>query len=799
MLLTKKRYNKIKKSKNQSRKLPKRRKKQKKFRRSFRKRHLDLKRKTLKNRKKRVMKGGSLSRWTEKHPQQYAEAITKGITQRELQTAYENITKNMRAEEKVSYSSNLLNQDRRSGKKLIDGSNIPESFNKKVLRMIREKRKQETNKEAAAEQGVKLQPKRRARASTTSQGASKEPLLMAKALTQAQRRKIQQQKQRKNKSRRRRKPSKRQTKKKSQQPSQPPSSPTASKKSQPPPTARVIQQPPSTPTASKKSQPPLTARVIQQPPSTPTASKNSQSSSRQKKKSSRNKRKQSVARQGKYSYELTKIGSKNKPSNMFTNEQIVKLYKKSGLIRKLGFMPSLPMGYTGDINKKNKSIPFAYVAKDFITRTDPGPGTWMPGENGFPYVADRYRTIRQSKSTRSNAGKRQSSSLLSNDPNNPRNILRQILPRDKQRILNTIIKIRQKIKAAVATYQPNEPQLVRQYKNLMIKLAEARSQTEMADSKQKINKVEKDISKLQKEYRELVGKMRDRRPIGKMRDRGPQYVPNAIVSRSSNRPQPPANVPPALASKTENNVLETKRNSKITGRTVVSRNTSRNTSEKTSRRRKSVSFSNKLENRTGNSRTPEEREIAKQQIQELRRKRRQIRDYREQARRNEARRAQVGNIRSKLPEVDPGNFTNIPPPPPPVVDPSKIPTPTPSPTSSASARFSPPPMNRNNRAVAGASKRTPSRDLAVKNNGNIDPGLAALRRFERGPRSTPSDRRRVAGKTNRPRGAEPGKTFNLGGDKWVNIRTDITANPPQVIVTGKIGDNAADTLATIGQ
>ena len=303
------------------------------------------------------------------------------------------------------------------------------------------------------------------------------------------------------------------------------------------------------------------------------------------------------------------------------------------------------------------------------------------------------------------------------------------------------------------------------------------------------------------------------------RNTHPKYVPGAIESRSSKRPQAPANVRPALSNKTEDNVLETKNesNSSITGRRVVSRNTSRNskitgrrvvsrnTSEKTSRRGKSVSFSNKLENRTGNSRTPEEREIAKQQIQELRRKRRQIRDYREQARRNEARRAQVRNIRSKLPEVDPGNFANIPPPPPPVVDPSKIPTPiptpTPSPTSSASARFSPspPPMNRNNRAVAGASKRTPSTDLAVKNNGNIDPDLAALRRFERGPRSTRSDRRRVAGKTNRPRGAEPGKTFNLGGDKWVNIRTYITANPPQVIVTGKIGDNAADTLATIGQ
>ena len=188
MLLTKKRYNKIKKSKNQSRKLPKRRKKQKKFRRSFRKRHLDLKRKTLKNRKKRVMKGGSLSRWTEKHPQQYAEAIKKGITQRELQTAYENITKNMRDEEKVSYSSNLLNEDRESGKKLIDGSNIPESFNKEVSRMIQEKRKQEDNNVEAEAEGVKPQSATR-RGRPSRQGDTKVPLLMAEPLTPEERRK----------------------------------------------------------------------------------------------------------------------------------------------------------------------------------------------------------------------------------------------------------------------------------------------------------------------------------------------------------------------------------------------------------------------------------------------------------------------------------------------------------------------------------------------------------------------------------------------------------------------------------
>ena len=137
MLLTKKRYNKIKKSKNQSRKLPKRRKKQKKFRRSFRKRHLDLKRKTLKNRKKRVMKGGSLSRWTEKHPQQYAEALSAGIRRRTLENAYRSITQGMQEGEKVSYDMNSLTSN--SGK-LLSGNDIPETFNKQVTRIINKKK-----------------------------------------------------------------------------------------------------------------------------------------------------------------------------------------------------------------------------------------------------------------------------------------------------------------------------------------------------------------------------------------------------------------------------------------------------------------------------------------------------------------------------------------------------------------------------------------------------------------------------------------------------------------------------------
>jgi hypothetical protein len=39
----------------------------------------------------------------------------------------------------------------------------------------------------------------------------------------------------------------------------------------------------------------------------------------------------------------------------------------------------------------------------------------------------------------------------------------------------------------------------------------------------------------------------------------------------------------------------------------------------------------------------------------------------------------------------------------------------------------------------------------------------------------------------------------LGGDKWVTVRVkNRNPNQPQVIVTGKIGDTAADTLSAIG-
>jgi len=160
MLITKKRYNKIKRSKNQSRKLPKRRKKQKKFRRSFRKRHLDLKRKTLKNRKKRVMKGGSLSEWVKEHPTLYAEALSAGIDRRTLENAYRSITQGMVEGEKFSYDKNSLTNN--SGK-LLSGNDIPETFNKQVTRIINKKKAVNARKKANENKGVNLSPTSRGR------------------------------------------------------------------------------------------------------------------------------------------------------------------------------------------------------------------------------------------------------------------------------------------------------------------------------------------------------------------------------------------------------------------------------------------------------------------------------------------------------------------------------------------------------------------------------------------------------------------------------------------------------------
>ena len=74
-----------------------------------------------------------------------------------------------------------------------------------------------------------------------------------------------------------------------------------------------------------------------------------------------------------------------------------------------------------------------------------------------------------------------------------------------------------------------------------------------------------------------------------------------------------------------------------------------------------------------------------------------------------------------------------------------------------------------------------------------------------------SDSELIATKNNNPPDAATGGTggatgagssgrkINLGGDKWVTVRVkNRNPNQPQVIVTGKIGDNAADTLSAIG-
>ena len=90
MLITRKRYSKIKGSKNQSRKLPKRKRKhKKKYRRSFRKRNLDLKNKSLKRfarkrARRRRQKGGSLKDWKEKSIFFQTGEPTRNMRDREL-------------------------------------------------------------------------------------------------------------------------------------------------------------------------------------------------------------------------------------------------------------------------------------------------------------------------------------------------------------------------------------------------------------------------------------------------------------------------------------------------------------------------------------------------------------------------------------------------------------------------------------------------------------------------------------------------------------------------------------------
>ena len=159
MLITKKRYNKIKRSKNQSKKLPKRRKKRKKYRRSFRKRHLDLKRKTLKNRKKRVMKGGSLSEWRNKHPELYTEALSTGIDHRTLENAYRSMTLGMTEGEKISYDKNNLNSKTDT---LVNGGNIPRPFQEQVNLMINKQSASDAKKKAEENKGIVLsRPKKK--------------------------------------------------------------------------------------------------------------------------------------------------------------------------------------------------------------------------------------------------------------------------------------------------------------------------------------------------------------------------------------------------------------------------------------------------------------------------------------------------------------------------------------------------------------------------------------------------------------------------------------------------------------
>ena len=92
------------------------------------------KRKTLKNRKKRVMKGGSLSEWRNKHPELYTEALSTGIDHRTLENAYRSMTLGMTEGEKFSYDKNNLNSKTDI---LVNGGTIPPPFQEQVNLMIK--------------------------------------------------------------------------------------------------------------------------------------------------------------------------------------------------------------------------------------------------------------------------------------------------------------------------------------------------------------------------------------------------------------------------------------------------------------------------------------------------------------------------------------------------------------------------------------------------------------------------------------------------------------------------------------
>ena len=725
MLITKKRYNKIKKSKNQSRKLPKRRKKQKKFRRSFRKRHLDLKRKTLKNRKKRVMKGGSLSRWTEKHPQQYAEALSAGIDRRTLENAYRSITQGMVDGEKVSYDMNSLTSN--SGK-LLSGNDIPETFNKQVTRIINKKKAVDAEKKANENKGVNLSPTSRGRRRrvqtpglpprgpptgkeiverTKAEEIKRKQLIQKRKKGVEKRRTAKRRYRRSPEAKKRRAARKRQTRSKKRKASQKGSSMINNI------ITRNIQD-----IAAKQAE---ESSTNENSPSVPiTGTDNiemgkvgkSETSTNISENTNTNLTRFPIVPSHPVALETDKPKIKEKRKDLLpplspTNIDI--MYKRAKIPRKAGYIPALPMDLkTTPRAYASDRMPYGYVNIGFLKaqENNPGPGTWMPSTTGIPFVASSWITKKRP------AGKRRKKTPPP----------RVIFPSRQSSISSSNIAgqktddqtIRPEI-AGASTNAPASPK--HSVTSLKIKIKALKTEMKRIEKEPWGKDAFKSISSGRKIKANV---QRLSRNINAQKSKTPailDYYKRQIAEQQRQLIILTKNLQNAGAKQNSNS-----NNNLHVGRSVTSRNTTRRPTYNAS------SGSN-----TGNapivpiglgykSETPEKED------------------------KNDDIFALDGNDNNSNNEME---LNEIP-----VTKDN----------------------SRNNDNSSSSDSESDDDNRSNNDNSNNDGG---------------------GGSGGITAGA-PGRKINLGGDKWVNIRTNIQANPAQVIVTGKIGDNAADTLAILG-
>jgi len=725
MLITKKRYNKIKKSKNQSRKLPKRRKKQKKFRRSFRKRHLDLKRKTLKNRKKRVMKGGSLSAWVKEHPTQYAEALSAGIDRRTLENAYRSITQGMAEGEKFSYDKNNLTSN--SGK-LLSGNDIPETFNKQVTRIINKKKAIDAEKKANENKGVNLSPTSRGRRRAKTPGLPPRGPPTGKEIverTKAEEIKRKQLIQKRKKGVEKRRTAKRRYRR----------SPEAKKRR----AARKRQTRSKKRKASQKGSSMINNIIT----------RNIQDiAAKQAEESSTNENSPSVPITGTDNIEMGKVGKSETSTNISenTNTNLTRfpivpshpvaletdkpkikekrkgllpplsptnidiMYKRAKIPRKAGYIPALPMDLkTTPRAYASDRMPYGYVNIGFLKaqENNPGPGTWMPSTTGIPFVASSWITKKRP------AGKRRKKTPPP----------RVIFPSRQSSISSSNIAGQktddQTIRPEIAGASTNATVLSPEHPVTSLKI-------QIKALKRAMKRIEsepwgKDAFKSISSGRKIKANVqRLSRNINAQKSKTPailDYYKRQIAEQQRQLIILTKNLQNAGAKQNSNS-----NNNLHVGRSVTSRNTTRRPTYNAS------SGSN-----TGNapivpiglgykSETPEKED------------------------KNDDIFALDSNVNNSNNEME---LNEIP-----VTKDN----------------------SRNNDNSSSSDSESDDDNRSNNDNSNNDGG---------------------GGSGGITAGA-PGRKINLGGDKWVNIRTNIQANPAQVIVTGKIGDNAADTLAILG-